>query len=557
MNSLKNSQGYSLLLSLSLIILFSALALSLITLTTSGISKNEIRQDNTRAIDQADKGIDYIIADIQKKLDTIIKSEPSGIPQSDFKRDLISTIESYYCVNNKSKLKINSNTGLGHVEVCIEDDPNLNLDGNNPLKKIVTIQSTGFSGNKNISKVVRSQVELGADAVPEQLKFAVSTNNDGNLYLHGGVDITGDLKVDGNVIITQKAKWSDDTSPKWVNSTYSNFISLPNQIGPSKLYIRNDKNIYQTNNCIYKTDCGGGNDYYKSINNKFSDSSTTNKYFTQFSKTLNKVENKEPYNLLFHTNKPSIVEGKKLDDNIDILNKITEIKTKSTKGSSKYRKISSLNDIEKDNVFDASKFDSVFIEGNVNISSCSICSRQTKELKGNFYIQGNLTINDINLITENTIIYVSGEVDIKLSTISGKKINGTKTNGKLIIFSNGNIDISNISEFAPESSTIQGFFFTKQDLVMYGVGSNIKIIGGISAKRTILTALRGNPSPEYRGLIFKYLHDIIPDPYASSKASRLQIIYDPGITEAYEQLNRSVEEKVQILSDPVVKSKNY
>lgn len=61
----QNENGYSLLLTFAVIIIFTILGLSLITLTSSGITKNNTREELVQAQDLSDKGIDYAIKDIQ------------------------------------------------------------------------------------------------------------------------------------------------------------------------------------------------------------------------------------------------------------------------------------------------------------------------------------------------------------------------------------------------------------------------------------------------------------------------------------------------------------
>ncbi|MER1999611.1 MAG: hypothetical protein ABS882_07535, partial [Lysinibacillus sp.] len=67
-------------------------------------------------------------------------------------------------------------------------------------------------------------------------------------------------------------------------------------------------------------------------------------------------------------------------------------------------------------------------------------------------------------------------------------------NGTLFIFADGGITINNISvdSLPGKGSIINGYFYTNQDFLMYGVGSNTTITGGLSARNITYTALRGN-----------------------------------------------------------------
>src|SRR5699024_10849039 len=91
----------------------------------------------------------------------------------------------------------------------------------------------------------------------------------------------------------------------------------------------------------------------------------------------------------------------------------------------------------------------------------------------------------------NLTIYTTGNVTIRYPTIEGKEyLDGRE--GSLIMFSEGKINIANNSLYLDEPSELKGFFYSEQALEMFGVGINIKIHGGIAARRITLNAIRGN-----------------------------------------------------------------
>lgn len=151
-------------------------------------------------------------------------------------------------------------------------------------------------------------------------------------------------------------------------------------------------------------------------------------------------------------------------------------------------------------------------------------------------------MTNTNLRTD-ALIYVDGNVTIRESTL-----NGIRENSTLIIFATGEINISNISVDRDTPSIIKGFFYTKSNMIMYGVGSHIQLQGGISANRLILTAVRGisksNTFESGAAQALLYDHDRNPiTPNVPQRNSRLTVIYDQNLISEYTDFMRDKEEE--------------
>lgn len=168
-------------------------------------------------------------------------------------------------------------------------------------------------------------------------------------------------------------------------------------------------------------------------------------------------------------------------------------------------------------------------------------------MDGPIFVNGDLTIRGADA-EFNSIMYVMRDVTIEYS-----RINGLGQNGSLIIFANGNINIRNNSVNQDEPSNIKGFFYSEQALEMFGVGSNIRIEGGISARRIVLNAIRGRASNQN----FSGAQKITNNDYFEGaqnqigKLSRLQIIYDPEIINTYADI-KSREPVIKNLDPPKI-----
>lgn len=151
---LQNGKGYALLLTLAVLILFSILGLSLLTLTASGVKKNEMRQYQIQSQDLADKGITFIVKETQKHLETVlsnaIKAGQNGITKDAFKIALETAIDNrkIKCENNNA-LEITGNNG-SISKVCIEKIDSVSSDEKDKFKRKVTYRSIGIVGGKNL-----------------------------------------------------------------------------------------------------------------------------------------------------------------------------------------------------------------------------------------------------------------------------------------------------------------------------------------------------------------------------------------------------------------------
>ena len=96
-------------------------------------------------------------------------------------------------------------------------------------------------------------------------------------------------------------------------------------------------------------------------------------------------------------------------------------------------------------------------------------NKEDLTIQGTFYIDANLSITNMDVYSD-AILYVNGDVTIRESTLAGFN------NGTLIIFASGNIQISNISEYQDTPSTIKGFFYSQNNMTLYGVGSDRKSV---------------------------------------------------------------------------------
>ena len=592
----QNDKGYSLLLAIFAILIFSILGLSLIVLTSNGMAKNTNREEIIQATDLSEKGVDYIVKDIQNLIETEIKTNP--MDKDEFSDFLDKTLG-----NNNLKcpsdgkvphenigIKIPGENGSS-TKVCIEKIQYILTNGileeKDKYKRLVTFKSFGLVNGKQ--HITSFDVIFGTDAVPDQLRYAISTNDNGNLYLHGGVEIHGDVKTDGNLILSNRATWISRTIDRdgritnetvhWQPSVFTRILkdtksATPKLIMPTtnkKIYILKDNKTPDYNQHISGNNFNNNYDSYdptdttaKILNNTFFSTKNLKLVSKDLPKDTLSVDakvieysngnaNYSYKNNLEITTTNHATSNYKNTDTVYVTSTRTVKEKQTITEQEKYCKKSRKGRCQEWGTRTVTKTVDVNTvidtPGNMTIDGDNGANNGNKTitLKGTYYINGDVTIKNVNLLAD-ALIYVNGKVTITESIINGVKYNNSEE-GTLLMFSTGEISISNISVDSniENPSKIKGFFYSKDNFIMYGVGSNINLHGGISAKRIILTAVRGNTKNGYQS---PQAQEVI-EANVPKLDSRLKIIYDENLISNYTTFKRDEEEEfITQLNDP-------
>ena len=593
---IRNEEGSSLVLVLLVTLIFTVLGLSLLSATVNGTKRTELREDDVQATYIAEKGVDEIVQSIQTDLINGIGS--SGLTIDNYQSFVDQTINSH-----KSITSLSHQTGVSVAKVI------RSTQSTNELKRVIEVESTGTVNSE--SKTINKKLEIGPNVIPDVLRYAVGaydtcqkkknngscdTKGEGNVFLHGGVSIEGDIKVDGDLITTNQGYiryrnhdyWIDTYLPtiKSITDPNSkarmvlggriiNFTNEPpykshidqfnftanhyNDVKPDEAFEGNDYPIIEKrdplgdpivvseNEDLYKytlkdTSIKGEPIAKKSLlasNDKPLETIITDQNFSN--------ENVYPY-YLESDDKGNKSNDKEIDFERTILTGTNSFKRFATEenlsiigNESKYSTTSSKNGIYvgKD-----------LIIGNPAFTTNNTNSYDKLKVSGPFYVGNDLTIKGAN-VEFNALMYVKGDVIIEHSVLKGLSENG-KT-GSLIVFAEGDIHIANNSLYEDTPSSIRGYFYSKGQLELFGVDSNFKIDGGISARKIVLNAVKGkskssNPnSNQYQKYDSTYFQLPI---YQKNEPSRLQITYNPNIVNTYLEL-KPEESIIRVISDPV------
>ncbi|MGG3965454.1 polymer-forming cytoskeletal protein [Heyndrickxia faecalis] len=152
----------------------------------------------------------------------------------------------------------------------------------------------------------------------------------------------------------------------------------------------------------------------------------------------------------------------------------------------------------------------IYIAGNATLSEVSALN-----LNGVMYVNGSLTSSgDVNT---NGSIYVRGDADVE---------NFSNSSGTLILLCDGNIKLANNNLYEDRPKVIDAYLYSNRDLFIYGIGSNLKINGGIYGNTISLSASRGWTINKliYEWLIFKRYELEFQNPQPADPAkSRLTV----------------------------------
>lgn len=516
---INNERGASLLLVLTIFLLFSILGIILLSMTINGAKQTETKEKQTQAFYLAKKGMDYFYSDFKK---TFYDVEKEDLEQLNTK---INAFIEPYDKNKENKVTIQNANG-DHFSVQVIDYTEKRTEKGTILDTI-TVQSTGKVQNQ--TKTLTNTYQLGAQNIPEQLNYAIGAKdesnshckeskcNKGNIFIHGPASIVGNMYVGGDLIITDQSQYQKGES-YWTKTDYPTMQALKEKEQPKvsllgnaftfntddttkldtykkhveRLDFENESfdAIVKTNVCIHKPPTGPCK--------KYGNKEIPKDPYKKITRNIHSIF-KEGYT-------PELEKKPATFKDINIIDSATEI--------FKNGELQHYNSITENKNLNFDTNGAIFNKG--------LTIKQNKmSISGPLYIKnGNLTIEDAT-VNMDSVIYVDGNVTITNSTVNGLK------KGSLIIFATGEVKIVNINLYTKveNQKPLRMFIYSNSDLELYGVGSNLQIHGGIFAKRIILNAAKGhtkgfhqleknqtNLKPEQSRLRIVYNEDLIQNP---------------------------------------------
>lgn len=565
-----NEQGYTLFLAVFIGVLFSIMAITLITFTSSGILKNDNHEDKQQALELSEKGLEHITQQIKHKLQEELEQYEDGLTKFAYTELIDQTLANYTCDK-----KIEEAGKTGDYEACVVEQPD---KGKNILPKEVKLQSIGLVDNKE--KEITTTVEIGSEQEPDYMQYAVNTfiteecaesrencqEGEGNLFLHGGVGIQGDVNVERN-LITSNRSHEKYAAHHWIHSYYPSAKSKPDGSIP-KIIV--GENIYTLQwdyvdgtrirdfdyaEHVSRIDIPNESPYVR--RETIDENVFVGSYIPEHS---NRTDHPGRYDLDIEGEKGKYEYGPndygvtQIQTNLFGTGGVDRVIYNEKYPNEKvvpkwYRNFGGTFRIRGNSTFKQFSTEGNLVLGGVRLNNViefkegayvggDLRIRNNTEVKGPIYVNGDLEIDGNNIFI-NSVIYVNGMVHIKHAEYDETIDPNVK--GAHVIYANGKIVMERTNRFNDYPAEINGYFYSKESIEMDGNESNIKLKGGISAPRIVLNSIRGR---SYAGAnLFKQTDPQIVEGRAyegykeqARRESRLQIVYDETISEEFSDL---------------------
>lgn len=472
---LNNQKGYALLNVLLIFTIITIFGLSLIGMTLSSQKFIAYSEEYTANLSLAEMKLDESMIRLENEIDQLNNEvDLNEVTAEILTIKMIDIIESL-----KSTSKDISFSSQNIRNITSED---------NRFSEMVTIKVQIGDSHRYITKTVT--ITSAADV------FTFSTVTEGKLTFNGAASIKGDIYADNGIYLSKYAKFITNGNLYRPLSAYPVIESNITVKEATALGMKFFEGIDPTWHPVKDL-----NTLYTFLNNKptMKDRSVQ---FNQFniSNIINdkkKIYNNDKNNTTIVSRESYFNSSKEIDQSITFKNLLYLDKNLEVKG----------NLFLEDGIIMTSQ-GSLKISGNIYIKENKhmknyLSGTITLDNEENFiYIDGNTSITDLSI---NSHIYSSGNVDIKHNL----NMNGTiyasgestienlsnESGGTAVILSKGNLTVSNNNLYEKNVRQIDAYLYSDQDLEIYGVGSNIKINGGIFGKNIILNATKGETYP--------------------------------------------------------------
>lgn len=487
---LKTKGGYTLVLVVLILALISVIGIGLMGLTSSGVQKNVVREDITQASQQAEKGLDHISLQIQQELKNVIKNlDPRDAEyKTKYQAQFTNLLSPYLCSDTGGSNLITKGDSQFNYSTCLDSIPVTE----DTLKEL-SFTSKGTADGEQ--KILHETMKIGAILYeyPEILNYAVSTHDGGDLILTGGVEIKGDVKTGGNIVVSKRsyipytAEWkiADEGATPWEASVY------PAITGPSvfasttaeaKLFINKDKHLYE----MYNERLLGGSCNWDDVSTQGTKDVSFLGYLTD--KDLRNYNfDEQVHDCIFHTYPITKVQDylfsnhkPDLEDNfstktMDIASIVSDAKQKLKSVVIKNQYTPNPNDKLKTPKLIYSSYnattptwadfsdavnESPIITGDYLVTKNTILDLETFNFNGNFYYKGaHISLyNGQNTLRGNWVIENDNEIDPSIKLDGGKHT----LDGQFYVYSGTGQDQA-IHTFTGEH-TFKGSYYLDGDL---------------------------------------------------------------------------------------------
>lgn len=460
-NCLRQNSGYSLLSVLLIITMVSTIGLTLMGLTTNSLKF--VSANKTSVEDKA--SAEMAVEEAMAQIDNMVASVNTEISSNRLLMDSVKT---------KVQTSLDQIKSSTHPFTITHSALKNGEDG--VYREKVSIDAPLGNSGKHLFKTITISTIANV--------FKYTTVTPGSLTLNGASYIEGDVSVGGNIKLSNYGKFL-------VNYIFSSqYFQVPTSYPAIKGSLSVSGKYFQGNSTQW---------------NSFSPSpENINRYFSISPILKEETINVDTFNIV------SLVNQK--DKNLDPNNRLpyyfwNELSSNQTL------------DARKVEHFHIYKNTTVHITGNLIVGDLTMEDGAKLTVDGSIFVYGLATLKgSLTTTNPNNYIFINGYTNINTLNLDGKmyinnsvyiqndlNTNGTiyvsgnakiqslsnTSSGTLVLLTDGNIELSNNNEFNDAPKTINAFFYSNSQLEIYGVGSNLKIVGGIYGNPIILNAVKG------------------------------------------------------------------
>lgn len=197
----------------------------------------------------------------------------------------------------------------------------------------------------------------------------------------------------------------------------------------------------------------------------------------------------------------------------------------------------------------------LIFDGNTNFENIGT---ERMNIAANILVTGDVFIRGD--IAFDSTLYVLGDATIYNADISGVK-DSNNNEKEIVMIVQGELNIARINEFTNSSNdeNLRGYFYTNSNAILYAVGSNINIKGGLFAKGNSNHLL---PNTNSHGLIINtFRGSAVESPELQDRLlltqsedplnARFKVIYDKNIF-IEQQQGLPLVEKLDLIADDLV-----
>lgn len=482
---LQNDSGYSLLVVIMVMTLLSVVGLMVMGITVNSIKHVSVNEQSVKVKSATDMAIEEAMAQIDREVEVLNKDIKN-------KTILIDAVVSRlnHSLNNLGR--------LGSLPYSIHSQTI--KDGSEGIyQEKVTIKApVGASGKFATRTILVSSINN---------VFKYSTVTPGDLVLNGASYIEGDVRVGGNLYSSNYGKYVEGTDLYEKTS----FPAINGNLTVLGNY----------NRLSYIDRRWWWGYYYVPVYQGFSPTAQEMKKYFSITPKLpvnsipvekvdvsgliakksgNPASPKTLGNLIVRANETIRLTGNYTINNDLIMQENSKLEISGSLQVKGNAALSGTITIQNPN-------DYIFIQG----KSSSPVTINNLTLSGQMYIGYSLDIQ--NNLNTNGSIYVMGNINVENFTNNDP--------GTLLLLAEGDIKVSNNNLYNDLPKPINAFLYSNSQLEIYGIGSHLKITGGIYGKDIILNAVKGKTKKGYNGnLIFESNQDGLP-----AESSRLSVIY--------------------------------